>query len=874
MEHLAHCRDRTVGALTLEIELFRNWRHLTVTLQPGQVTLLRGASGSGKSTIIAALIWVLYGKERGVTPTNQPKAKTRVQLQLTVTGNRILEIDRRKNPVTVQARYQGADWLTSGAAQALIDSCCGSYANWLACSYLGRACDNAFMTGSAAERLLVLNSLAFLDDDPQALIIKIKEQRQGSATSLTKAQTIYEHELARYQQQAPADLTEVLPAQVTEAQAKLTRLTTYAAKAQRQRQLINETEARRQELQASCARLEAQLPPTPPKRPDLEWLPLDPCACDRNSTCGRDDCVWYLQHLERLRQALTAREQWQRAPVPLPGPSCSEAMMRTRRARLQTIQQQRTVAQKLGVTYDSAAISAELARCREAHRQQELRLVQQRYQQLAPVPVPTVPVAPTELESSAIEAESVQLQTQLALLKTELTQLRDQEAQIRATKTGVACPSCQTALAFTYVQGQVTEALPCEDWPQEQARRLTRVTQTMTTVKAQGRKLEAQLAAQQQKLQREKQAYQTNYKAYRAALTQRDRQLAVNEERQRARAELLAQHPEFDPQVQLDPAPDNASGSNYLRRISELEALQSNADFDFDLSHDETRSQYWAAYHHWQSYGSLTQVIEHRTLPELEQAAAWLRAQRQYVQTEAARLETRARSLKELRSRLAELPQLVTPKHSAATITKQITRVKAELATLREAQHWNAQAAELQTRYTALQELATQHHQESSLYDLAIQTEHELMTQVTTQLNHLLEQFCAELFEDQIQVRLVLSQTAKASGRVHYRPEFDITRNGHGGLNLSSLSGGQKDRVAVAATLALAQLTPSPILLLDESLASLSGQYKQIIVHQLSRYGSCYTLVVMHDGVRGIFDQTIDLDQPTTLTQAGAQWVE
>ena len=48
--------------LHITLKEFRCWKNLTIDIPLGEVTLIKGASGCGKSTILQAIVWCLYGK--------------------------------------------------------------------------------------------------------------------------------------------------------------------------------------------------------------------------------------------------------------------------------------------------------------------------------------------------------------------------------------------------------------------------------------------------------------------------------------------------------------------------------------------------------------------------------------------------------------------------------------------------------------------------------------------------------------------------------------------------------------------------------------------------------------------------------------------
>ena len=78
--------------------------------------------------------------------------------------------------------------------------------------------------------------------------------------------------------------------------------------------------------------------------------------------------------------------------------------------------------------------------------------------------------------------------------------------------------------------------------------------------------------------------------------------------------------------------------------------------------------------------------------------------------------------------------------------------------------------------------------------------------------------------------------------------------------DLASLSGGELSRVVLAFTLALSEIFNSPILLLDESTASLDQDSTTIVFDAIKEnFKNKLVLIVAHQVVLGIFDNIIKI---------------
>jgi DNA repair exonuclease SbcCD ATPase subunit len=96
---------------TLTINNFRNLSDATYNFERG-VTLLKGISGTGKTTIFAAIDWCLYGKGKNVKPLNSRKSK---KIETVVIFNSdTLTITRKNNPETLSVRVKDSNGFSKG----------------------------------------------------------------------------------------------------------------------------------------------------------------------------------------------------------------------------------------------------------------------------------------------------------------------------------------------------------------------------------------------------------------------------------------------------------------------------------------------------------------------------------------------------------------------------------------------------------------------------------------------------------------------------------------------------------------------------------------------------------------------------------------
>jgi DNA repair exonuclease SbcCD ATPase subunit len=113
--------------------------------------------------------------------------------------------------------------------------------------------------------------------------------------------------------------------------------------------------------------------------------------------------------------------------------------------------------------------------------------------------------------------------------------------------------------------------------------------------------------------------------------------------------------------------------------------------------------------------------------------------------------------------------------------------------------------------------------------------------------------------DDDITVELHTVQEGKTTGKEKVTLHFVVNfRNMVG--DLSFLSGGQRDRVNLAFTLAFSELVENRVLLLDECISSLDSETSNVVLDQLkTKYKGKLVIVVSHQANLGFFDHILEV---------------
>lgn len=170
--------------MKLEINNFKCHNHKTFDFRNG-ITLLNGNSGVGKSTILHAISWVIFGEPRQVTPLNNDKAKTSVKLIFDK-----YTIYRQKKPELLRLT-ENTTILENEDAQVRITALWGTYKVWEACCYLQQEMGHALMALTNSDKMELLSEISFSSDNPDFYSEKLEEQVSKIQTELTVEEQLY-----------------------------------------------------------------------------------------------------------------------------------------------------------------------------------------------------------------------------------------------------------------------------------------------------------------------------------------------------------------------------------------------------------------------------------------------------------------------------------------------------------------------------------------------------------------------------------------------------------------------------------------------------------------------------------------------------------
>ncbi len=159
--------------MKITLEYFRWHKHLELEFEDNKVTLIKGISGVGKSTIFIAIRWCLYGDLKKIYPKDEEKNK-KIIPSVTI-EYRNIRIKRSKNPELLFFKIDDNEY-KDDVAQGQINLMFGDFKIWYNCSYSEQEYRNLLITGTENEKIELLNTLSFSGTNPEETINKIIER--------------------------------------------------------------------------------------------------------------------------------------------------------------------------------------------------------------------------------------------------------------------------------------------------------------------------------------------------------------------------------------------------------------------------------------------------------------------------------------------------------------------------------------------------------------------------------------------------------------------------------------------------------------------------------------------------------------------------
>lgn len=791
--------------------------------QDGQVILLKGPSGIGKSTVFQAIYWCLYSGRYNIYNQTQPEHPCSVTLDLGA-----VRIFRKKRPERLVVTYQGRDY-EDKVGQDIINSLFGVEDVWLACCYILQNTRSPLLEANQAERMKILNRLSFSTDNPDMYLEKINttlHQTQGYFDETQRVYTAhkaaFEAEWSVFSQQVQTsqlDMTKQLsPDQMLTQQKEIAAKRELATQLQReiffQQQLRGQITALQDERQSIITRKQG-LPEAlagsdiEMKTQELKVLTeqLGQTALFEEVKRSQEELANVQRSLEKLPEGQTYTQE-----------DLAKALSMMETGRLG-----KGLCERHGCDYTQGAVEARRQQLKDLlGKQNQLR----HWHQLRNL----------ERQLSAINGPTI--------TETDYMTAREAVTSLQATVNVLQCPHCRGNLRAYPSQGGHIQ--------------LTSSDKAAATLD--------QIAAAQTNLN--------------TVHTQRMMTLD-RENLQKQLAYLRTQGPPDSGQeleVPLNPGEfqkyqmilDDLGRVQFVGAIPDLGVIRQSLERQQYIRRKETLQAQLQ-----RIMGSAT----HLKMDNPEKVRAKVLQLRQELDSQRDRniqFQNLTGRLQEIDVKLGEMYLKLQDNAQTRfeTTQKEIQAIEADLGMAQRIQQVQTQQQAFQIRY---QNLHVEQSEVARLYgrivnlqkfkELAIDLEYRSLQATVDTINSAIADVVHVLFEDPIDVTISLFRNLKTKDRTKPDVHVEIQYKGVTYSSVGHLSGGEADRVSLSLTLALGRMNSCPLLLLDESMASLDSGIKEACIRVLRSQvcGSKTIISIAHDFIEGRMDSVIDMT-PTANT--------
>lgn len=812
--------------LILKLSNFRTYGDAEIKIPLNSVTLINGPSGVGKTTILEAFIFIMYN---GVT--SPEKFETKKCLGWLFIGD--LVIYRQKDPLLLKvwrssispgSPAQKAQEYTNDEAQALINSIYGSQDTFFGCSYLRQKEFSVFLTGSDSDKLELMKTIAMKGSELDEIKNPIKQKVSQLKESCTASRAQFEMALRNIQifdsknpnlvqYQVPESSEEVMK-KVRELRGKMDTLDEqYMTVVQQEagvkllRQQLDMLTAKKSGLEQQAARTDIGRVKTRMAEIDLKLREFSGVSFDASKLAKAQLFKIWTQEIEKLESRIKELEK--------------EYELNVANARRILTEFPAYVSQGLDfkvVDPDRASFQSAVQVFIEKWRAkfesvksatQDVNLL------LSQVAVKSLQEAKTSLAS--VEQEVIKAKEKEASVRTDLEKKR------QANK--MKCPGC-TAVLVVGEDGKHLEK--CQDAPQGIGAMLGTVEPAKTPVIMVTHDDLAAAASNS------------------AALTsKKDRLMAI--------ISAVEEKLKFD----LGNVSSDAA-------ITALPVFSKNQELKLAL--DSLRESLQQK--HSQKPEEITEKIadsQEKTSLEFERTNL-VKATEGYEQL--------LRAIEQEGSNHAQFAQMLTDSvQSTGPTSVDIRKQKGEIqAQVDQLMHLSS-ATELVAQRSILEKTMYEKRRDAEilekkylagvrLMDRTVEAERVSLETALADINSYLGEILKRLFTT-IPISVSISTTKELKSKknaVSQRFDVKVFYNNTEYKSAKQLSGGEKDRLSLAITLAMSQKFGGSILFLDETLSSLDAELKSEAVSLLKELSTNRTVVcISHEETEGLYNHVIHI---------------
>ena len=810
--------------MKLTLHKFKCWSDLTLNIPVG-IVLIRGLSGAGKTSLLKAINWVLYGNTKKISPHSAPSAKTFVKYEYNG-----ITITRSKNPNKLI--YDDGTIYEDEEAQHKICYLYGEYSVFLSTSYIAQRGFNEFLVASNVSKMELLNKVAFQDDDPNTYLDKIEQHYVDARANQQCLLDIYKSKV---------DLIEPFDSQITK----------YALSdksiLQLQQQLID-LKQHEKLLMALKNKQNMTLAIKKNKEEELSSINIVPFSLLLKLSFdyplngdymadNADQLTIFENHYKELKTMYDVAQQRSKIENQLKlltidsvGKVFTLVDLQEAIANENTYKDNDALFKQLDLTHDLEDVNdyvEHLTKLLDAQellvKQDQLSLLNKKLSLL-----PNYDIDYSKYDTTALQAETDQLIEQQGSLQTQLKQLIESQNSIK-------CPHCEKDVL--YKNGQLVKVTVKDDLAiDSMTEKLTMVKNTITFNKTKINKLKSE--EQSVKKATEEQVSTKNHLIKEIALL----------------TDCINKLPPTDVD-QLLTAKEKEGIYKTLLKLKNVKIVSLPIHPSSDIK---------AFFQNKEKFEKQQQL--YNQLDDLPTSLYNI------LSNDLVLFDTFIKTYK------FQLNKLVLQQDRKLLLEKQITDMVIEdVEDLTFVQLQMADIADKIDKSVKANEMINQH-------DL-LANDRDILLEVTNKANYLGElkqiasdvecrqleglvstisshvyDVCENMFDQEIKIDIHLYKLLK-SARVKPCVNFSVIYKGGKYDSVQDLSSGELDRVSLAMTLALNRISTGHVIMFDETFKSLNQELQMDVVKIIKENCNSMVFIVDHDGLEAMFDHVIDVDQ-------------
>ena len=810
---------------------------------PNSMTLLSGSTGAGKSTILEAIFWSLYGVTRNIYNNKGLSKKCSVTLQI----NQLI-IYRQKRPellrVTLNHNGESKDY-EDEVAQQIINQAFGSRELWKSCSYIGQKERCMLLSGTANDRLSLLNQLSFNQDNPKSYISRIGEELKTINKDFITLQSEFTAELNLFSQQMTNKTVTVTltPEEIKDLEIQISNLKTEITKLY-QEVMTHERNIGSYETVCNQIKVYENI-----REPffDLGGYNLEKDNLNNNIQ-GMKNILTNANHYEAIiqqKQSLESQKQSYETQLTnidlqitnqkeiLSGlPEYNKEINVTNEMIWKVQQQEQLIingkkeCQELGCDYDQNSINEKIRNCQtDINNYNNYSRNINIYNQLKTLKTQIGSVQIPSLDINNLENMKQQLLNEISDLKKGLELLQ--------------CPECTKPLRYVNRQLVPGERDPVS--PEKIKTKESEYQEVITQINT----IKNYHNLNNQILNLEKQLEGVDLDELEIYQVPNINQIQhiIN----RLTRIQIVQVPDYD--------------SNYLKRMMEYGQVSQT------IKNLETQRNNIIL-----SITNLNQSLSNITLPDSptikkEEINKTIHQYQNKLESINLNYQNYLKEKANYDSVQTNLSNLIAQKNAIKLNPNASSEydtcqevLKNKEKRLENGKYGNSMVKrqkDLEIKRTKVLSMNNDLTALQKLKQNAIEVEVKQLQETVDTINNALEDFLPLFFTEPISMKLQLYKKLKTTKEVKPGLNISIKYEGVEYDDVKQLSGGEGDRVSLALILSLNSVSNSPLVLLDECISSLDGVAKEACIETIKQIENKTIICVDHEAVEGFYDDTI-----------------